>query len=166
MLWSFLVLSQWRLHYSRQSVVVHSWQVQSLAQYNSENVSCCASLSRLGRVWQVHIGWVSPILDCAVIRASKPREKCAVNCCISGGVYIYSSSQDVVGCIYSRFVNFITSDQENIHWNYLHYTVHWQECNGYIQRVEGVRCNLLLASKWFYISPRYTFMKELLQLCM
>ena len=83
----------------RHSVVVHSCGVQSLPQYHTDSVPCCTSLSGLSRVWQVHVGWVSPILDCTVSRASEPRQKCAVNPCITGQAQIYHfPSQKVVGC--------------------------------------------------------------------
>ena len=72
----------------RHSVVVHSWRVQLLHQYHNENISCCTNLSWLSRVWQVHVGWVSPILDCTVSRSSEPRKKDAVNCCIVLCVYL------------------------------------------------------------------------------
>ena len=57
----------------RHSVVVHSQGVQSLPQYHTDSVPCCTSLSGLSRVWQFHVGWVSTVLDCTVIRASEPR---------------------------------------------------------------------------------------------
>ena len=58
---------------SRHSVVVHSRGVQLLPQHHCHSVPCCASLSGLCRVWQVHVGWVSTILDSTVIRAGEPR---------------------------------------------------------------------------------------------
>ena len=55
------------------SVVIQTWRVQSLPQYHNDSVPCSARLSGLSRVWQICVGWVSPILDLTVSRSSESR---------------------------------------------------------------------------------------------
>ena len=69
---------------SRYSVVIHTYRVQLLSQYDMDRVPCCTTLSGLSRVWQVCVGGVSPIVDSTVSRSSEPRQKDAGNRYIVG----------------------------------------------------------------------------------
>ena len=97
------------------SVVVHSWGVQSFPQYHTDSVSCCASLSGLSRVRQVHVGWVRPILDCTVSRASEPRQKCELKLIINRRAHIHHCyTYDIVICTCINRYNIVNEWEETL----------------------------------------------------